>query len=517
MRISEIKRLFPDIDPGKISLLPILDQFHEGVMITDTQGVVLYLNATQAKIDDLGTSDAIGRTVTDLYRVDEGASPAMTCLKTGRAIENLACFYRTHLGRIVNSVHNVYPIRAEGRVIGAICYIIDYKNIEQTVSTVGKARPAQSLATVGVSPVISRPKPRENGTRYTFDHIIGADPDLLAAVKAAQLASDSPSPIMIFGETGTGKEMFAQSIHNRSNRRTRPCVAINCAAIPENLLEGMLFGTSKGAFTGAIDKAGLFETADGGTLLLDEINAMSPSLQAKLLRFLQERKFRRVGALQEIDVDLKIVSSVNVPPHEAIESGSMRADLFYRLAVVFITIPPLRERMNDLSRLITHFLVRANGQLGKRVTGIAVDVMDRFERCRWPGNVRELSHVIEGAMNMAGDEKTIQMGHLSVPLQMVNPPQASSPCPPRSVNSKSGRVTIAIPSSSQNPHSPDVPLAEIKSKHEIATIAAALTATRGNAAGAARRLGISPQLMHYKLKRFGLDRRAFKKTSAGGK
>ncbi len=513
MKRTEINRLFPSIDPETISLLPVLDQFHEGVIITDTRGVILYMNDTQVRIDDLRINDAIGRTVTELYRVDEGTSPTMTCLKTGRAIENLACYYRTHLGKVVNSVHNIYPLRADGRLIGAICYITDYKNIEQTLAAISQAGSPRSVSTFGVSPVMVRAKRGGNGTRYTFGDIIGAHTDLLAAMKAAQLASDSPSPIMVFGETGTGKEMFSQSIHNHSARKHNAYVVINCAAIPENLLEGLLFGTSKGAFTGAIDKAGLFETADGGTLFLDEINAMSPGLQAKLLRFLQERKVRRVGAMQEIDVDLKVISSVNVLPHAAIASGSMRADLFYRLAVVFITIPPLRERMQDLDRLAAHFLDKANGRLGRQVTGIATDVISRFKRYIWPGNVRELEHVIEGAMNMVGAEATIQMHHLTVPLLMENPQQAAAPSHGGSVN-QSGRFNPAFSAPSPDPAFSGLPLAEMKTKSEIAKIQAALAATRGNAAGAARRLGISPQLIHYKLKRFGIDRLDFRENAS---
>jgi arginine utilization regulatory protein len=142
MKKSEISRLFPSVDPATISLLPVLDQFHEGIIITDAQGIVLYMNDTQAMIDDLEADDAIGKKVTDLYRVDEGASPTMTCLNTGKAIQNFACYYRTHLGRIVNSIHNVYPIHADGRIIGTICYITDYKNIEQSFTTVGKTRHA---------------------------------------------------------------------------------------------------------------------------------------------------------------------------------------------------------------------------------------------------------------------------------------------------------------------------------------------------------------------------------------
>lgn len=221
----------------------------------------------------------------------------MTCLRTGKTIRNLACYYRTHLGRVVNSVHNVYPVTANRNIIGAICLITDYRNIEHTFDTVIKSQPPISVPTYGVTNSVNIAKAKKNGTRYTFDNIIGTAPDLLNAVKSAKLASESASPILIFGETGTGKELFAQAIHNSSPRRNDPYLAINCATIPENLLEGMLFGTTAGAFTGAIDKAGMLEKADGGTLLLDEVNSMPLSLQAKLLRFLQERKVRRIGSI----------------------------------------------------------------------------------------------------------------------------------------------------------------------------------------------------------------------------
>jgi arginine utilization regulatory protein len=315
---------------------------------------------------------------------------------------------------------------------------------------------------------------------------------------------------MICGETGTGKEMVAQAIHNLSQRRRAPYVAVNCAAIPENLLEGMLFGTAKGAFTGAIDKAGLLETADGGTLFLDEINAMSTGLQAKLLRFLQERRVRRVGAVQEVGVNLKVLSSVNTPPHEVIEAGTLRADLFYRLAVVYISIPPLRARRGDLDQLATHFLAVTNDRLGKGVAGIDTPVMNRLQRYGWPGNVRQLAHLIEGAMNMIVDERTIRMQHLSVPPGFDHPAQPSPPSPTRQNDRVGGMRNRVFAHRSAVVPEDDLSLNQMKIEKETSAIIAALTASRGNAAEAARRLGISPQSMHYKLKRLGIDRRAFK-------
>ena len=507
---SKIKRLFPNIDLASISLIEVLADFHEGVMITDADGVVLYMNAAQARIDDLEIDAAVGKKVTDLYRVDEGVSPTMDCLKSGAAVKNLACYYRTHLGRVVNSIHNIYPITSRGRVIGAICCITDYRNIEHTFDTVMQTQPPRSVPTYGISQPVDAAKPRKNGTRYTFRDIVGKEPDLLAAVKAAKLSAESPSPILIYGDTGTGKELFAQAIHNRSPRKNRPYMAINCAAIPENLLEGMLFGTSAGAFTGAIDKAGLFERAAGGTLLLDEINSMPLTLQAKLLRFLQERKVRRVGAMREIDVDLKVISSINIPPHRAIEAGMLRSDLFYRLAVVFLQIPPLAQRMGDLNRLVSHFLARKNRKLGRQVTGIDMQVMEVFEHYAWPGNVRELEHVIEGAMNLAGAAKVIEMTHLPVPLQDEDRPATVAGPPKDAGVGPRGRIRLRFPTTDAGAPPKGKTLAEMKTEQEMASIMAALRDTRGNAARAARKLGISPQLMNYKLKRFQINRNDYR-------
>ena len=242
----------------------------------------------------------------------------------------------------------------------------------------------------------------------------------------------------------------------------------------------------------------MIEAASGGTLFLDEINSMSPSLQAKLLRFLQERKVRRVGATQEIPIDLKIISSVNVPPHLAIDSGALRADLFYRLAVVYIQIPPLRDRVGDINRLTAHFLDRAGTSMGKKASGIDGDVVNRFKVYTWPGNVRELEHVIEGAMNMVGDEETIRLHHLSGPLRNWLPSRTEF-APRANEFSPTGDTAGGFKKT----------LPQIKTEQEFAAIDVALTNSRGCAAEAARQLGISPQLLRYKLKRHEIDRRDY--------
>lgn len=210
----------------------------------------------------------------------------------------------------------------------------------------------------------------------------------------------SDSPVLIYGETGTGKELFAQSIHNASRRKHCPFLAINCAAIPETLLESTLFGTEKGAYTGSIQRKGLLELAHTGTLLLDEINSMDIQLQAKLLRFLQEGEFRRVGGVKSIHVDVRIISNTNIAPMEAIQKKQLRIDLYYRLGIANLTIPPLRERKEDIPTLVQSFLLKARKATGKSVLGIDKHTLSVFFAYDWPGNIRELQHAIEYSMTI---------------------------------------------------------------------------------------------------------------------
>jgi len=486
---NDIHRLFPNLDMNQFSLLPLLEDFFEGILVTDEVGRVLFVNEEQARIDDLPRDEVLGKMVTDIYQVDVGDSPNMQCIKTGRPIKGFACYYRTCTGKIVNSIHNVFPLFEGNHLIGTICFIQDFSIIEQRFDAVNK-RPVK----------LSKKSPQlANGTRFRFGDIIGESRQLLECVEAAKMTAQSVSPVMLFGETGTGKELIAQSIHNNSPRSKNPYVAINCAAIPENLLEGMLFGTAKGAFTGAVDKQGLFERADGGTLFLDEINSMTVGLQAKLLRFLQERKVRRVGSLAEVDVDLKIISSVNQNPHTAIAEGSLRSDLFYRLAVVFILIPPLRERREDLLLLIPHFFKKNNLMLNKTVTAVSRDIMALFEQYAWPGNVRELEHIIEGGMNLVGSSNTLTARHLPSHLALFFKDRQDSTFASDDIETVSPHV---VPQAKETPS-----LAETRKDNEIRMINQALARTSGKPSAAARILGISPQLLNYKMKKHRINRR----------
>ena len=300
----------------------------------------------------------------------------------------------------------------------------------------------------------------------------------------AKRMAHSESRIMLLGETGTGKELFAQSIHNDSLRAKEPFIAINCSAIPDNLLESILFGTHKGAFTGAENKAGLFEEAKNGTLFLDEINSMSVILQAKLLRALESNRIRRLGSNTEIQVNPRIISAMNIDPGQAIANEQLRSDFYYRLAVVTIKCPPLREREEDIITLARHYITKYNKILGRKIDEISPEVMEILESYNWPGNVRELSHCIEHAMNMLDTADTaLQVQHLPAFLRDKTVKKNMMPA---------GVTRIS-----------DYNQTILQVEKDILT--QALIKDHGNINQTAKELGLSRQCLFYKLKRLNID------------
>ena len=480
-------------DVNKIDFLSIMDNMDEGVIITDHQGVIHYYNQTQAQIDNLERNFVIGKQVTDIYQLCGDSSLIMLCIKHERPIRNRTFFYKTKSGKVANTICSIFPMFHGSKVWGVICFVKDYQILRNT------------------TPIVSIPENklvRENSTRYTFADIIGRNPDLIRSVNTSRAAADSISPIMLIGETGTGKELFAQSIHNQSARNAKPYVAVNCAAIPENLLEALLFGTTKGAFSGAMDKPGLLEQANGSTLFLDELLSMPLTLQAKLLRVLQEKKVRRIGSVSEIDLNIKIITSVNKPPRNAILNNELRIDLFYRVGVVMVNIPPLRDRLDDLSDLVSHFLLKLNNSLGTNVRTLSDEVTNLFISYHWPGNIRELEHLLEGALNIIGFDEELSMKYFSAAIDTMDHAdfglkKAELPTNPEArsfyLNSQ---PRSDLPFSKKN-------LPESQSRHEGRILLEALTTTSGNISQAALILGISRQLLHYKMKKHGISREQF--------
>ena len=238
----------------------------------------------------------------------------------------------------------------------------------------------------------------------SFESIVGMSPRMDEVYNLLKKVADTDSTILIQGESGTGKELVARALHFNSNRQHQPFVAINCSALPENLLESELFGHKKGAFTGAVqDKIGLFEEAEGGTIFLDEVNSMAQPLQTKLLRVLQERQLRRVGETKSLSINVRVLAATNEGLLEKIKNGGFREDLYYRLAVIPIEMPPLRERTEDIPLLVNHFLAKNAAQMGtdpKKIEPKAIELLTRY---RWPGNVRELENAIERACALCED------------------------------------------------------------------------------------------------------------------
>ncbi|HXE79909.1 MAG TPA: sigma-54 dependent transcriptional regulator [Vicinamibacterales bacterium] len=263
---------------------------------------------------------------------------------------------------------------------------------------------------------------REHGT---FGRLIGTSPQMRKVYQVIEQAAPTAASVLVWGESGTGKELVAQTIHQLSPRAQMPFVPINCAAIPETLLESEIFGHEKGAFTGAVDRReGCFELADRGTLFLDEIAEMTPATQVKLLRVLQERRFRRLGGRTEQLVDVRVIAATNANPSEAVKNGKLREDLYYRLNVFTIELPPLRQRKEDIPLLIQSMLGEFNTRNGKRVSAVDPAAMRILEQYNWPGNVRELRNVIERAVILASGE-FIEPRHL--PPLAVDAPDASRP------------------------------------------------------------------------------------------
>jgi two-component system, NtrC family, response regulator PilR len=240
---------------------------------------------------------------------------------------------------------------------------------------------------------------RTLGLTHQFSNIIGRSESMLAVFKMVETVARTNSTILLTGESGTGKGLVAQAIHFNSLRRDKPMVAVNCGAMPEALLESELFGHMRGSFTGAdSNKKGLLEVAERGTVFLDEIGEMSPVMQVKLLRVLQERRFRRVGGLEELQADIRVIAATNQDLSKAVAEGRFREDLFYRINVIPIALPPLRERREDVPLLADHFLEKFSQQMGKEIQGIAREAADLLTRYDWPGNIRELENVMERAV-----------------------------------------------------------------------------------------------------------------------
>jgi transcriptional regulator with GAF, ATPase, and Fis domain len=324
--------------------------------------------------------------------------------------------------------------------------------------------------------------------------LVGQSAEMHAIFSVIEKVADTPSTVLITGESGTGKELVAKALHEQSSRKSQPFIKINCAAIPKTLMESELFGYEKGAFTGATtSKPGRFELADGGTLFLDEIGEIPVEMQVKLLRAIQESEFERVGGLKTIKVDVRLITATNRDLEQEIQRGNFREDLFYRLNVVPLQIPPLRKRTGDIPMLVQHIIKKFNERLKKSITGVSDEALAALEAHTWPGNIRELENVLERTILFCKGDR-IERADLQLASAAQEPASQSQPVPVIDDDEEGGEISGSLK---------EVVRAET-ARVERELIVKALDETGGNVTQAARLLKISRKSLQMKMKEFNL-------------
>lgn len=379
------------------NIMEILDYLEEGVHIIDKNGIIIYYNIFAQGIDGIEREKVVNRHLLEIYpSLTEETSTLLTVIRTGEPIYKKEQTFLNYKGEKITTINSSIPITSKGKILGALEISKDITTVREMSE---KIVDLQNKLYNNKKEKVSQNKAKESA-QFTLLDIVGENKEIMKLKSLALKAAESDVSVLVSGDTGTGKELFVHSIHNASPRKYKPFITQNCAALPANLLEGILFGTIKGGFTGAEDRPGLFELANNGTLFLDEINSMPLELQSKLLRVLQDGNIRRVGATNTIQVDVRIIAATNIPPEEAVEKRQLRRDLYYRLNVVTFEIPPLKDRKDDIPILVKYFIDKFNLKFGKDVKEISRDVLNIFNNYEWDGNVRELEHLIEGIISI---------------------------------------------------------------------------------------------------------------------
>ncbi len=429
----------------------ILESISDGVFTVDADWRISSFNRAAEAITGITREEALGRSCCDVFRSSmcESRCPLRKTLKTGKPAVNQSGFI----------------VRADGRQIPVSVSTAVLRDRNGTV--IGGAETFRDLSE------IQRLKSQLDD-RYRFGEWGSRSPAMKRVFELAAAVAGSGSSVLITGETGTGKELMARTIHGMGDRARKPFIAVNCGALPDTLLESELFGYKKGAFTGADrDKPGRFELARGGSLFLDEIGEISPAMQVRLLRVLQEREFEPLGATRSVPADVRIIAATNRKLDEQVKEGRFRQDLYFRIHVINIELPPLRERQEDIPLLISHFINRYNSRLGRSITGVSPEALALMMEHPWPGNIRELENVIERSFVLCSGQ-TIGIEHL-----------------PESLCPAAGSVQAAFAK----------PIHSARDRAEIQSIRQALERNRHNHTAAARELGIHKTTLYRKLKR----------------
>lgn len=464
--ITEIGKIAGEleyVEQNKSFMEQIIENPYEGVIAVDKNGMVTLINDTYLNITGRRREDILGKHISN---ISENCNLPQV-LKTGKPILCDFCNIRDH-GFITMRV----PIMQDGEMVGAFG-----KTLFTDIS-IAKVLTQKLEQMEWQLKYYKGECEKLNRSKYIFEDIIGQS-DVISDIKnMARRVAKSVSTVLITGESGTGKELFAHAIHEASKRRKRPFIKVNCAAIPDNLLESELFGYVEGAFTGAKKggKPGKFELADRGTIFLDEIGDMPLLMQAKLLRVLQEREIERIGSLEPIIIDVRVIAATNQNLEELVAKGKFREDLYYRLNIIEINVPPLRERTQDIPLLVNFLISKLNAKLHKQIDGISKEAMDLLQQYNWPGNVRELENILELAINMT--EGT----HLYV---------EDFPCVSRKIDDN-------------NKHSEKPALSDILAQTERQILKDTLKHTKGDKKAAAKVLAIHPSALYRKLNKYNM-------------
>ncbi len=460
----------------------ILDKVLEGIYITDTEDKVIWFNKTVELLDGVKKEEAIGKKQAQAWQYMElPASVTGYIIRTGKQSKEQLITYKDLHNKTISVFAQAYPFYYQNQLkaVYSLANYVEYSEKQLNKISEYRKRFLDSNARV------------VNNAPYTLYDVIGSSSAMIDLVSKARKVAINKTPVMLYGETGTGKEIFAQGIHNASLQHDGKFVAINCAAIPENLLESFLFGSVKGAYTGAVDKPGLLEDANGGTLFLDELNSMPLLLQGKLLRVFQEKQACRIGSNRPYPVNCRLISATNQDPRELIHDGILRTDLYFRLAVLTLEIPPLAKRDKDVLELTRFFINRYNSEYNLQIHSIDDDVEQLFLNYQWPGNVRELDNAIEYAMNFLSRGRAI-IHQQDLPHYIQNAVNQSH------CNSNTFESSQSEPKQRT--------LNEVLAETERHLVKKTLEETNWNISRAAKILGIHREALYYRIKKFGFLR-----------
>lgn len=459
-----------ELEEMQSMLEAIFDSTQDAISVVDQNGINVMINPAYTGVTGLTKDKIIGKHAT--ADITEGESIHLKVLETKKPIKNA----RLKVGPYNKEVlATAAPIIVDGELRGSVGVLHDVTDIIRLNNELKEAK--QII--------------RKLEAKYTFDDIVGNNRLLLSAIEKAKKAAGTPATVILRGESGTGKELFAHAIHNESNRKFSQFVRVNCAALSENLLESELFGYEEGAFTGAKKggKKGLFEQANGGTIFLDEIGDINSNTQVKLLRVLQEREIVRVGGTKPIGIDVRVIAATNMDLEKAVLEKKFREDLYYRLNVIPIVIPTLKDRKDDLYTLVHYSIKKYNQEYGRRVEAISEPAIEILKSHNWPGNVRELENVIGRAIiSMKLNESTITASHLPT-LGFLNIDDDEQ----QKLKTKGLEATD------------NKKLDEVIEEAEKSFIEKTLKKLNYNKTETARVLGISIRNLYYKLKKYELD------------